>query len=575
MRFAVLWNTSFLHLKLTHQYLYVISLFQHTFAGGGGVSEGSFFNRSMGSGLISSSPITINNDRNIDAAYASYINPSLTRGLIGAVSSLDIGPLLRDKNTASVAEGLNDSGFNYNSYSSRDSDQSAVKVQTLTPPRNSTLRAAATPFQPATLAMPSFPVSVDSISSTIDCSMNILAPAADPFALASVVINSPAVISDIIPLDAIPPILDIKAGKRKVLAVIEKQSSMRQSQSKQQPQQLQLVRGTIPTSSSTITSLSSSSKSTSARSRANSVVCNVGIKNSGAFHGAHLSQAYVMGKRDVIDAPSYDLLNCSLSSSERKRNSDKGREEWEAAMEAEVSEASEHVWRQVENWIEAEAMAEEAAWDVLVLGHDNDNDDNDNEDEERYMGDEIDCLDGDMSGKLTDPDSDVDSAPAPTSGTTAMHFTGMEALLAGDGMFSSGEDLFSFVSQGLSASNSAISLSTATSAASSPTASNKIQGTRNNPSPRSGSPVSSSSCPVGVSRYRYVLRNKSQSGPADSIISIALFLSNLYRKLRFLHLLSLELVCGRKETRVLHDSHHEGPSPLILTFSSSLLLMHT
>ena len=458
----------------------------------------------MGLGLISSIPIGINNDRSVDAAYASYINPSLTRGLIGAVSNIDMGPLLRDKNLMPVAKGINDSGSNCNSSPNRDSDQSPMKVQTQTPPRNSTLRAAAAPFQPATLAMQSYPESVDSISSINDISMNMLAPAADPF-----VLNSPAVVSNLSPVYVIPPNLDIKDNKRKVMAVIGKQLSARQSQPKQQPQQLQLVRGTMSTSSSTSTSFFGSSKSTGARSRTNSVVCNIGMKNAGASHNANLSQAYVMSKRDVVDTSSYDLLNCSFSSSERKRNSEKGREEWEAAMEAEVSEASEHVWRQVENWIEAEAMAEEAAWDVLVLGHDNDADENDNEDEERYMGDEIDCLDVDMGGKLTDPDSDIDSAPAPTSGSTAMHSTGMGTLLAGDGICSSGEDLFSFVSQGLSASNSAISLSTATSAASSPTASNKIQSARNSPSPRSGSPVNSSSCcPVGVSRYSYTLHYK-------------------------------------------------------------------
>jgi hypothetical protein len=86
------------------------------------------------------------------------------------------------------------------------------------------------------------------------------------------------------------------------------------------------------------------------------------------------------------------------------RGNGNGSEDWDAAMEAEVTEASEHVWRQVEKWIEAEAMAEEAAWNVLVLGHDN-------EDEERYLGEESDCTEEDFSSKP--PDTEIESLLSP------------------------------------------------------------------------------------------------------------------------------------------------------------------
>jgi hypothetical protein len=44
----------------------------------------------------------------------------------------------------------------------------------------------------------------------------------------------------------------------------------------------------------------------------------------------------------------------------RVNNKELDNDELEADIDLEVSEASEHVWRQVESWIEAEAMAEEA-----------------------------------------------------------------------------------------------------------------------------------------------------------------------------------------------------------------------
>lgn len=480
----------------------------------------SLFNRSIGSVQNSSTPITITNDRSVDAAYASYIIPNLSRGPTGIVSSLDMGHTVRDNNFMTVSNGYADSSSNSYSNCSRDSDQSLVKVQTQTPPRNSTLRAAAAPFQPATSSSLSLSASAGSINCSTDTSINTFVLRVDPFALTSVRIDPAALAgttnsSDIVSLDTVCSVLAIKADQEKIMAAIGKQSSTRQSQPKQQPQQLQLVRGTLSTSStSASTSLSSSSRPAGARGRANSSVGSSGAKNSGAFHTGNLSQAYMMGKRDTFDTSSYDLLNCSVSSSEKRRNNEKGREEWEAAMEAEVSEASEHVWRQVENWIEAEAMAEEAAWDVLVLGHDNDPDENDNEDEERYMGDDIDCLDGDTSGKLMDADSDLDSAPAPTSGSPAMRSMEVGALLAGDRLCSSGEDPLSFVSQSLLNSNSAVSLSADTSTASSPTASNSTQNARNSSSPRSGSPVSSSSTyPVGINRYYCILWTISQTSP--------------------------------------------------------------
>ena len=329
-------------------------------------------------------------DRNIDIAYASYIKTNVDINTEKR-NSIDMTASSEKKTRVTASDNGDDAIGNNHLYF----DQ---RLAAQTHCRHSTLRAAAAPFQPSVTE-----TAGDRRQDLSD--LRCATPSADELngqsainaSLTRSVINTSTVSSkSSVSHENISLAVDTDGRAkfvRKVSSNLLDPPTTSQLTKVKQLRQPELVRdGGAP-------SPNGSNKDSSARGK-------MAFATVSTLAQADMRQKKEAASANTIDMQSGFVDPCSPRV--RRRNGDRGREEREAAMEAEVSEASEHVWRQVEKWIEAEAMAEEAAWDVLALGHDNDNEDNTNdiEEEDRYVGDESDFAEEDFTARSVDLDSD-------------------------------------------------------------------------------------------------------------------------------------------------------------------------
>ena len=368
------------------------------------------------------SPRSIITERSVDVAYASYIIKIPDTGSITSASATaEDSKLTESSQAAALVEII---------------DNSHTKIQRSaipTPSRCSTLRAAAAPFQPAAMDVRSrlkdkdrgrgclgSPQSNQSQDQDHDrnsaqegslISSNVRTA---PVAVLKEISPARVIDTDATPLTSLPSLpggvngaLTQRLAPHNTVTALNTATATITTTAAAAtatgiaPTQLATKQRSHPVNTSlNISSTSSSQKSNGSKgklshSTLNSSAVSTASTSAELLHKKESNRAffYESEKSDNNRSNSNQERRSSGSSnSNSNNNSNRGNEEWDAAMEAEVTEASEHVWRQVEKWIEAEAMAEEAAWNVLVLGHDN-------EDEERYLGEESDCTEEEFKTK--------------------------------------------------------------------------------------------------------------------------------------------------------------------------------
>ena len=375
------------------------------------------------------SPRSIITERSVDIAYASYITKISDSGTV-TPSTVEESKLTDNSDSASV--------------DITDTSNTKIQKNAIQPvSRCSTLRAAAAPFQPAALDARSrgkdrTGLSLSQSNRDQDSDRNnaqevVLlgstvraaptpAPVPVPIATlpAAVTVAVPAVLKEVVHSRVISAdaALSLPGGVTSVHGVhgihaqrIAPRSTVPAATTAAAPlqlmsrQKLNSVSTSLNLSSSTSSQKSTGSKAKLSHSTVNSSTVNAATASASTelWHKKESNKAFFYESEKSENSRINGNHERRYSSGSNRGNGNGG-EDWDAAMEAEVTEASEHVWRQVEKWIEAEAMAEEAAWNVLVLGHDN-------EDEERYLGEESDCTEEDFSGKP--PDTEVESVLSP------------------------------------------------------------------------------------------------------------------------------------------------------------------
>ena len=372
------------------------------------------------------SPRSIITERSVDIAYASYITKISDSGTVTPSTAEE--SKLTDNNESALVD-ITDT-------SNTQIQQNAIQPVS----RCSTLRAAAAPFQPAALdakgrSKDRTGLSLSQSNRDLDSDRNnaqevVLlgsavraAPAPVPIAILPAAVTVPVttavpkevVHSRVISADTALSLPGGVTGFHGVHGIhaqrIAPGSTVPATTTAAVPlqlmsrQKLNSVSTSLHLSSSTSSQKSTGSKGKLSHSTVNSSTVNTATASASTelWHKKETNKSFFYESEKSENSRMNGNHERRYSGGSNRGNGS-GSEDWDAAMEAEVTEASEHVWRQVEKWIEAEAMAEEAAWNVLVLGHDN-------EDEERYLGEESDCTEEDFSSKP--PDTEVESVLSP------------------------------------------------------------------------------------------------------------------------------------------------------------------